>query len=190
MQHPIAKREEFPLILDDMGLKGFGIEIGVSRGEFSEVLLTNKSLKKIYFVDPWKLYEQDPGCSQKQQDEIYEGTVKLLKKYGDRAAVVRKSSMEAVSDFANEYFDFIYIDANHDYKHVAEDIANWYPKLKKGGIFAGHDYRNDPPEIYGVKPAVDEFCKRLGIEPYITTLQGVDAKSGWKSSLSWYWIKP
>eukprot|EP00758_Cryptobia_borreli_P017344 Tbor_TRINITY_DN6182_c4_g1::TRINITY_DN6182_c4_g1_i3::g.22011::m.22011 len=38
------------------------------------------------------------------------------------------------------YFDYIYVDARHDYKGVLDDISQWWPKLKKGGIMAGHDY--------------------------------------------------
>ena len=42
--------------------------------------------------------------------------------------------------FADGSFDFIYVDARHDYRGVAVDIAEWWPKLRPGGIFAGHDY--------------------------------------------------
>jgi hypothetical protein len=50
--------------------------------------------------------------------------------------------------------DMIFIDADHDYGAVKKDLINYYPKLKKGGIFAGHDYT----ENCGVVTAVDEFA--------------------------------
>lgn len=49
--------------------------------------------------------------------------------------------------------DFVYIDAAHDYESVKADIAAWWPKVKPGGILAGHDYCEAWP---GVKKAVDE----------------------------------
>jgi hypothetical protein len=83
--------------------------------------------------------------------------------------------------------DFIYVDANHTYQAVKDDIKLWYPKVKSGGIVMGHDYLPDyffegkeekdqalytfpdgQPEkaqyagMFGVNPAVDEFCKENG----------------------------
>ena len=60
----------------------------------------------------------------------------------------------------DEYFDLVYIDADHTYESVKDDIAAWFPKVKPGGWITGHDYvdgyENDP-NIYGVIPAVNEL---------------------------------
>src|SRR5260221_412005 len=48
--------------------------------------------------------------------------------------------MEAVEDFEDESLDFVYIDANHEFRYIAEDLCEWTKKVKKGGIVAGHDY--------------------------------------------------
>lgn len=86
----------------------------------------------------------------------------------------------------DEYFDFIYVDARHDFKGVYEDLITWWPKLRKGGIYAGHDYvaQNDGPQQSGqdwtvnydgtkddtktvVKGAVDKFatenCRQITV---------------------------
>lgn len=42
--------------------------------------------------------------------------------------------------FNSMVFEFIYIGASHEYKGVAQDLIDWYPLLKPGGIIAGHDY--------------------------------------------------
>lgn len=66
-----------------------------------------------------------------------------VKKFQDKGVIVtpcRDYTLECVKKFADETFDFIYVDARHDYKGVTEDMVAWYPKLKRGGIFAGHDY--------------------------------------------------
>jgi predicted O-methyltransferase YrrM len=71
------------------------------------------------------------------------------------------TSLDAVSLYENRSLDFIFIDASHEYEDVKKDIIAWYPKLKLGGIIAGHDYTS----YDGVKKAVDEILinKNLNI---------------------------
>lgn len=58
--------------------------------------------------------------------------------------------------YANNTIDFIFIDGDHSYQAAKQDITNFYPKLKRDGLFAGHDYAiNIHP---GVVKAVDEYC--------------------------------
>ena len=76
--------------------------------------------------------------------------------------ILKMLSEEAVEQFDNNTFDFIYIDANHAYEYVKHDLELWYPKLKKGGIIMGDDYTINDIEmcfntLFGVKKAVDEF---------------------------------
>jgi tRNA(Arg) A34 adenosine deaminase TadA len=92
-----------------------------------------------------------------------------------------------VNLFAEESLDFIYIDANHKYEFVLQDLKLWFPKLRKGGIFAGHDFLkmnwNDDNNSsknrsiyngntyigeFGVNPAVEEFCNLLGYKNSVT----------------------
>jgi len=74
---------------------------------------------------------------------------------------MRMTSEKAVTYFKDETLDFVYIDANHSYESCKQDIALWWPKVKKGGIFSGHDYLNEelPEGSFGVKRAVDEYIK-------------------------------
>lgn len=62
-------------------------------------------------------------------------------------------SFDRAKDFEDESIDFIFIDANHTYEFVKKDIAAYLPKMKKGGIMAGHDYNMSHP---GVIQAVNE----------------------------------
>jgi hypothetical protein len=108
----------------------------------------------------------------------------------DRGIMIRANSQKASEIFQDESLDFVYIDANHAYDFVVDDINYWYSKVKKGGYLWGHDYisldwYNDPnflPNqkdkhiyskdfyhgVFGVNPAVDEFCKNNNYEPTIT----------------------
>lgn len=66
---------------------------------------------------------------------------------------IKSGSSAAAQHFADGSVDFVFIDANHTYQFVKDDVNAWLPKVKKGGIIAGHDY-NAPHEV---KQAVDEI---------------------------------
>lgn len=182
----IETRNDFGKLLAEKNLNGVGVEIGVASGSYSEVLLKHTGLKTIFFVDPWKDYSNvnsaDYYGNQKAQDERYSSVVSRFQCYVDRAIIVRKESVEASKDFTNEFFDFIYIDANHSYEFIKEDIDYWYPKLKVGGIMSGHDYLVGNRGRDGVKIAVDEFCLKLNLKLYVTG-------STRRCPPSWYFIK-
>jgi predicted O-methyltransferase YrrM len=100
------------------------------------------------------------NTSQEEHDKKYAQTVERLKPYGNRSHIVRAMSSEAAPSFADGSLDFVYIDANHSYEGCRDDIALWWPKVKVGGILAGHDYVDGafPEGEFGVKQAVDAFA--------------------------------
>ena len=65
----------------------------------------------------------------------------------------------AALKFPDRYFDFVYIDAKHDFKSVYRDISLWKPKVRKGGLLCGHDYINE--EEPGVREAVDRLLTNV-----------------------------
>lgn len=67
---------------------------------------------------------------------------------------LRMPSLEAVSKFQNESIDFVFIDGSHEYQDIKDDINAWLPKVKRGGVLAGHDYYLPPqPMSWGVRPS-------------------------------------
>jgi hypothetical protein len=124
-----------------------GVEIGVDRGEYSQILCeANKNLH-LTSIDSYSTDTYDPGISavsdaQKYLDSIYEEATNRLKPY--TCTILRKQSMDALADFADESLDFVYIDGNHDFVHVTNDIHYWLKKIRVGGILAGHDYARFP----------------------------------------------
>jgi len=69
------------------------------------------------------------------------------------------STVLALRLFPDEHFDFVFIDAGHDYASATADIQGWLPKVKRGGILAGHDYAKGSDGAWtwpGVVQAVQE----------------------------------
>jgi hypothetical protein len=178
------------------------IEIGVRDAIYANELLQNTGcgFERYYGIDPYEKltnYIDSSNKEQKDQEEDYVKVSNLLyQKFGKRRiSMVRNYSTSVVGLFKKGSIDFIYVDARHDYCGVTEDMNAYYPILKCGGLFAGHDYElksPSPDQDWGVcgngsriegsvKRAVLEFAERNAI-PFIHTTQEVFSKS-------WYFFK-
>ncbi len=151
-------------MLNARALTGVGAEVGVHKGSYSEFLLTHWNGKKLFSIDPWmessrELSADGTPVTQIAHDDVLSVATKRLKPFGARCEMMRRTSRDAAGSFANGELDFVYIDALHHYEDVSDDIELWFPKVRKGGILAGHDYLDGwaPNYVYGVKSAVDEF---------------------------------
>jgi predicted O-methyltransferase YrrM len=128
----IEDRKEFGQLLKDKQLNGYGVELGVATGHFSNHILNTSSLKVLFSIDRWN----DHHTYQE-----YVNAANMLNQHRERSVILKMPFEEAVHLFKDEIFDFIYIDG---YAHTGQDdgrtLNEWWPKVKKGGIFAGHDY--------------------------------------------------
>ena len=120
-----------------------GAEIGVERGSYSEVLCQANPGLNLFCVDPWSARAYEPGIfgideEQKGYDQRYQETIDRLKPYN--ATIIRKPSLDALSDFEDGFLDFVYIDANHDFPNFINDLHQWSKKVRVGGIVSGHDF--------------------------------------------------
>lgn len=140
----IKSREDFTKKLNELCPKGYGVEVGVQEGKFSKTLLENWNCKTLFLVDPWVQhgkYKNDVGAVPNEEHEkCYQETIKNIEGYEERVEIIKDFSVEASEEFYDESLDFVYLDARHDKDGIAEDIEAWWPKVKKGGILAGHDY--------------------------------------------------
>lgn len=120
-----------------------GAEIGVARGDYSEVLCSRIKLEKLYSVDPWIVVYEDIRSIKKgvKRQERYYGIAKeKLSKY-PACEIVRKTSLEAARDIPYESLDFVYIDGAHTFDYVMVDLIEWGKRVRKGGIISGDDYK-------------------------------------------------
>ena len=154
---------------------GFVAEIGVDRGDFTKYILENSSPEKLHLIDAWEY--QDASIypetinpirnSQKKQDENYKYVLSRFESHIHSGQVVvhRGYSADVLRKFPDGYFDWVYIDANHQYNFVKKDLEISSAKVKNSGFICGHDYiaGNSVTGVeYGVVRAVDDFCKRYG----------------------------
>lgn len=141
--------------------EGVGVELGVAWGKYSDTILHNAQVTLLHSVDRWA---GDRGHGPKQMA----AAEALLARHGDRSVVVRQTFTQAAALFCADELDFVYVDG---YAHTGQDngrtLAEWWPKVKPGGIFAGHDYCYDRfPQTVN---AVDQFCASRGLDFDITT---------------------
>lgn len=171
----IKYRNDLGFFLKENKYDGFGIEIGVQSGFFSEKIFSTWQIcRKFYMVDLWKhqpdeIYYDAANFDDYRHEQYYIECRNRFSKYdSNKYQLLRKSSEEASELFSDEYFDFIYIDANHSYDAVRIDLEKWYPKIKRNGIFCGHDYEDNETARFGVKSAVDSFFgeKRIHITSF------------------------
>jgi hypothetical protein len=162
---------------------------GVGIGTFKELFYKN-------ILESWKgtlfmlevcenLVEDyvDTDNHDNSKSNFYNNELYNIGGFEDRVIVIRGTSRIASDMFPDKSLDFVYIDANHDYDSVKENIEIWHPKIKEGGYLLGHDYldmdwykdsnylensknkniwdlQGNYIGLFGVNPAVDEFCKK------------------------------
>jgi len=171
----VPSRDELPALLNARGLHGRGAEIGVKLGVYSDELLSRWHGEELVSIDPWlsadpEDYVDRSNVSQEEFDRYYEETRERLSRHGARSSIWRMTSTEAAGRVPDGSFDFVYIDARHDYDSVKEDLEAWCAKVRPGGILAGHDYVDGdlPQGEFYVKSAVDEFFGERGIDVHST----------------------
>jgi predicted O-methyltransferase YrrM len=119
---------------------GRAVELGVAQGLFSEELLRASPFLRLASIDSW----DDPARGH--DDEEFKAACARLAPYGPRSIVMRKTFRDALDLFPNNSLDFVYVDG---YAHTGQDsgrtLHSWWPKVKPGGVFAGHDYDSQWP---------------------------------------------
>ena len=127
-------------------------------------------------IDPWEesvnTLEYVDGVNQQHRRSDYELAMEVTNLYPLPVKVIRNYSVSAVRDMADLFVTITYIDAAHHYIAVWDDLLAWWPKVKHGGVFAGHDYllRGTHTTVFTVQPAVDEFGRKM--EPSVHTASG------------------
>jgi len=154
------------------------VELGVFEG-FNFNLMIQHNPEVAIGIDIWLddsvIARNDSGYSQEKLNKMYNDVINLV---ADKpfVKIYREYTFDAVSRFPDEYFDLIYIDADHTYEGCKKDLIDWYPKIKKGGFFTGDDYSHHRAKYTGIKfgviEAVNEFAENHNLEVYELTRCG------------------
>lgn len=155
-------------LLDALPKGGVVAEVGVAAGDFSRELLARVTPAKLHLIDAWQDARFSDGYAAVEKQfgaEIHAGSVILH----------RGLSVETLSAFPSEYFDFIYIDTTHAYDLTLLELNAAVLKVKPNGLIGGHDFCAGnvvAPHVYGVVQAVSKFClehrwryKYISIDP-------------------------
>lgn len=138
------------------------VELGVAEGLFSRDILEQWKPSKHYLVDMWESHPElrgDVASDQVWHNNNYTNTLKLIAPY-KQAEVLRGPTIRMAQHVKDNSVDIVYVDACHEYEAVKNDIHAWWPKIKKGGVMAFHDYLS--PD-YGVNRAVNEWAQQNGL---------------------------
>lgn len=178
--------------------KGIGVEVGTFKGEFAQEIMKVWD-GTLFLIDVWRdlgVEYNDSSNHKNFQGGVYGDCMRNIQGFEDRAIMIRATSEISSNFFEDNSLDFVYIDANHAYEFVKQDIELWFPKVKKGGLVMGHDYLkmdwSTPPfadngidkhiwlnggdgeefnhyaGVFGVNPAVNEFCILNNYSPNFT----------------------
>ena len=155
-------------------------EMGVERGLNANDMLTNMNFSKLYLIDDYAPYTDYLGgfCPPEIQEEVYEKMFKNLTRHLDKIVFITRNSIQAVKLFPDEFFDFVYIDGNHNYDSVKQDMSLWLPKVKTGGVLGGHDFDSRGVTRQDVTEAVKDFTKENNLE-YTVFLFELPQYSDW-----------
>ena len=153
---PIRYRDDLGPLLRELRLSGPGVELGVFRGFYTEILLSGwRTCSQYVQVDAWRPLA-NYADSGNRPTKVMQGfrseaatTLRRMVDAGFAKSGVQCANFttECAKKYPDGHFDFVYVDARHDYLGVLNDLSVWWPKLKAGGLMAGHDFtmQAEPP---------------------------------------------
>lgn len=177
----VQSREDFLTAVGDyLPTNCNAVELGVLHGEFSKMILDFINPNRLFLIDPYKESVETYGadfeflpCAYSTQKDYDNILIKFQEEIKTTKVVVdRRFSHEAVSDYPDKTFDFLYFDGCHLYPDTKKDLTDWVITLKDGGVIAGHDYIE--LKSFGVIRAVDEFIKEYGFKMIVFNENGGD----------------
>jgi len=143
------------------------LEIGVFKGDFLDYLFKNCNIGSIDAVDLFHgvTCSGDVDGNDVIFYDVGTSYLELTEKYKDvpNINIIKSDSITFLQNQHDDTYDIIYIDGDHSYNGVKNDLINAYSKIKNGGYIMGHDYEMNMNKAknsynFGTKQAVDEFC--------------------------------
>lgn len=153
-----------------------GLELGVFEAQsFCSLLQNCPNIKTLYGVDSWQPYTDYlkipyDGSPAYQIDSKSMEIAKFMafhsikhSGFKEKAIILEKDSKDALNDIPDNSLDFIFLDTYMSEKQAFEDVHDWYPKIKKGGLFMGHDFSSSV-----IAKVILDFRKRYNINSLLS----------------------
>lgn len=156
-------------------------EIGVFKGDFASYLSRHFNISELHLIDPWagvvNSGDQDGNNEVFFQGESLHSYVSSMFKTDSKVTIHRDYSYNTMPLFADDYLDMVYIDGDHSYNGCKTDLELAWRKVKNGGWIAGHDFEMNHQKThhrydFGVKKAVEEFCKTYNQTLFAKAMDG------------------
>lgn len=171
-------------LLREMPKKMVMAELGVFEGTFSREIIRVCDPSELHLVDLWKRSRSPDSTNLRikrlKRFGMWRAKRSIQREYKDdaRVRIHQGFTTEVMSDFPDDYFDFVYVDASHKYENVKADLELSYSKVRAGGYICGHDYQyfvdgKDTLMHGGLRQAVDEFCAEKDLAIDILTSPGL-----------------
>lgn len=163
-------------LLNMLPKQSIGAEVGVHLGDFSAQIINSLEPKELHLIDPWEYQSGETyrqawygGVATGGQPELDDRYLGILRRFepnikSNQVKVHRGYSSDMLLGFPDGYLDWIYIDGNHLYEFVKQDLEMSLRKVKTGGYITGDDYCDGGWWDGGVKKAVDEFGNRPDVQ--------------------------
>lgn len=195
---PDMGRDDMAELFEELKFKT-GAEIGVDKGEYSEVLCKANPQAMIYGIDPYSRIAYEPNIvphdagiydTQEGFEDNYWKARKRLDNYLNYV-LIRGYSMDAIKQFDDQSLDFVYIDANHDFPNFINDLHQWAKKVRMGGIVSGHDYANYSYRKFNhVKRALEAYARSYRMIPLFIVGSYTRRPGQTRDTFrSWFWVK-
>lgn len=155
-----------------------GAEIGAGDGDYELSFLSELDIDLVFLIDPYIAFENLGRVWMLETVRKWEEAAHInLDKYKHKIKWIKEKSIDAAKFITDNSLDFVYVDGNHSYEFVAEDISLYYPKLKIGGLLSGHDYH-----YKSVNKAVNEFINKQKLKLHTENFVNGKTNCDW-----WTW---
>lgn len=146
------------------------LEVGVCAGQNAEAIYKQFRVGKLFLLDWWQ------SSYSPERDKWIIDTMNRFENKRN-VFIIRAESLSTAEIFPDSYFDYIYLDDNHNPEHVFSEMQVYWNKVKVGGMLAGHDYNQNNPER--VMKAVNMFGKMMHVNIQFGQNEGEDVCDWW-----------